>query len=572
MRLWPLRRAGGRANRIVTPCNTGVNSLAALLNGLARTRAQKYDPQSCLPLIQLAMSRFRRVVHNVTSSYLSLVVAAVYSLASVPLALHYLSKDRFALWALLSAIGNYLSLVDLGMSGAVARLLIDHKDEPGSGNYGSLIKTGWLVLVIQGVLVFAVGFGLAPVFSHLLKMPVELEPEFITLLRWQSGTWALSFGLRIFNHLLLAHQRMDIINHSQSAIFPISFALLWGFFHAGQGVFSLVWTNLVSVFLTGAITLAACRRMGLFPSAGGWGRASWGHFREMFNYGKDLFLVSVGSQLIMTSQIFIIKREISLEAAALWTVGTRVYSLLSQLIWRLFDMSGPAFSEMLVRGERALLLERYRSMVTLTASFSAFAAVGYAACNSQFVEVWTGDKFTWPVLNDVLLAVWMLVLAILHCHSGFVVLTKKLGFMRYIYFVEGIVFVATALLAAKWGGFPAMIGCSIVCSILFSWAYGIWRISNFFCLPVIEVAVRWLAPTGRFTLLFLPVALAAYLGTALVHQRVARFALNVLLTGGIGSYLFLKYGLSQTFQKELIRRTPKIFSLLLRKIFVTQLS
>ena len=76
------------------------------------------------------MSRFRRIVHGVASSYMSLTAAAIYSLASVPLALHYLSKERFALWLLMSSIWNYLSLIDLGMSGSVARHLIDHMRRP----------------------------------------------------------------------------------------------------------------------------------------------------------------------------------------------------------------------------------------------------------------------------------------------------------------------------------------------------------------------------------------------------------------------------------------------------------
>src|SRR5579872_6699781 len=91
------------------------------------------------------MSRFRRIVHGVVSGYASLVAATVYALASIPLALHYLSKEQFGLWALMSTIGGYLSLVDFGMSGSVARLLIDHKDDRQGGTYGSLIQTGALV-------------------------------------------------------------------------------------------------------------------------------------------------------------------------------------------------------------------------------------------------------------------------------------------------------------------------------------------------------------------------------------------------------------------------------------------
>src|SRR6266568_5000151 len=131
------------------------------------------------------MSRFRRILHGAASGYLVLIAAGIYSLASVPVAMHYLSKERFGLWALMATIGGYFSLIDFGMSGAVARLLIDHKDERESGTYGSLIKTGWLVLIVQAGIIWVTGFALAPALSQLLAIPSDLHDEFVVLLRWQ---------------------------------------------------------------------------------------------------------------------------------------------------------------------------------------------------------------------------------------------------------------------------------------------------------------------------------------------------------------------------------------------------
>jgi len=119
----------------------------------------------------------------------------------------------------------------------------------------------------------------------------------------------------------------------------------------------------------------------------------------------------------------------------------------------------------------------------LTASLSGFAAVSFVLCNSLFIPLWTHGKIQWPVTNDVLLGIWMIVLAVLHCHNSFVLLTKKIGFLRWVYFVEGIVFVTLSLLVARRGGLPAIIACSIVCSILFSGAYGVRRISRYFNSP-----------------------------------------------------------------------------------------
>ena len=521
------------------------------------------------------MSRFRRAAHSVISGYVLLAVTAVYALATLPLALHYLSRERFALWGLMSSIGSYLSLIDLGMSGSVARLLIDHKDDRAGGIYGSLIKTGWLVLAVQGAIIFVVGFGLAPLLSNLLAIHPTLQTptlqmEFISLTRWQTVVLALSFALRIFSHLLQAHQRIDIINYSQIVTLVINFGLLWWFFHAGQGVFSLVWAALISSICGALMVLGACLALRVFPVAGAWGSPSWLLFKELFAYGKDMFLVAAGTQLIMASQTMIITRRLGLGPSGAWFAATRTFNLISQAVWRFCDVSLPAFSEMIVRGERALLRERYKDVLILTASVSAFAAVAFALSNSLFITAytgWTRHPIDWPPINDTLLGVWMIVMAILHCHNGLVLQTKRAGFMRYIYFIEGVVFVAAALLTAKWGGLPAVIICSIVCSTAFSGAYGVWRVSLYFDLPVREVGLSWLAPMGRVLALFVPAAMVTWWLFKGVNEPLKRLAINGLVTGTLGLCVLLRFGLSRSLQRELLERAPTAIRPLLKWVF-----
>src|SRR2546423_4870812 len=82
--------------------------------------------------------RLRRFFHAVASSYAHLAVNILYVLASVPLALHFLQKREFGLWALCVQLGGYLQLIDLGMSASVSRHLIDYKDARDGGEYGGL--------------------------------------------------------------------------------------------------------------------------------------------------------------------------------------------------------------------------------------------------------------------------------------------------------------------------------------------------------------------------------------------------------------------------------------------------
>jgi O-antigen/teichoic acid export membrane protein len=271
----------------------------------------------------------------------------------------------------------------------------------------------------------------------------------------------------------------------------------------------------------------------------------------------------------MASQTMIITRRLGLQAAAAWSVGTRAFTLVSQAVWRVSDVSGPAFAEMMARGEHVLLRERYKAILILTASLSGFSAVIYALCNSAFVTVWTHGKFAWPSQNDVLLGVWMIVMAVLHSHNMFVLLTRQIRFMRYIYFLEGICFVTMAFLAAKRGGLPAVIVCPIVCSTTFSGAYGVWRVSRYFDRPVVEVGLRWMIPMARGLGLFVPASLVCWWGAKQFEGPLAQLVFNASVGGLVGLYLFLRYGLPQHIQTELLERAPKRLVPALRLVMVS---
>ena len=156
------------------------------------------------------MSRLKNFSRNLAASYLQLGVNVIYSLVSIPLILHWLPKAEFGMWAVLVQLMAYVSIIDLGMTAAVARLLVDHKDERRNGNYGSLVKTAFLVSLTQGVIILTVVSLGAPLLAELMKIPAEHEATFIALLRWQGLFTAFSFCLRPFGLMLYAHQRMDL--------------------------------------------------------------------------------------------------------------------------------------------------------------------------------------------------------------------------------------------------------------------------------------------------------------------------------------------------------------------------
>lgn len=626
------------------------------------------------------MSRSKRFAHSLVSGYVLLGANMIYTFASVPLALKYLSNAEFALWGLATQIAGYVAMVDFGLSASASRVLIDFKDQRASGEYGSIVKTGTLVGVTQGTLVILVGVMVSLFIAPLIVKEENLRHDFKWLMIGQCVLVGVGFYTRILNHMLTAHQRFDVSNYTSAGLFVMSYAVMWWCFEQGCGVFSTLWGLASGTFIAVGVNWWACAKLKFFPDHGQWGSTSWKAFKELFNYARDFFLFAIGSQLINASQLILLTMLIGLEATAAWSICIRPFLVLSQVVYRIFDYSSAALAEMMVRGERLLLQKRFREIVMFSTSLSVAAAVMLALCNSAFIGLWTsgrinsirvfpsdikaksleqfiavlssptnaftsevwktvspevrtklqtppandeardelkktlalelnrtftngnliaaatldktqlseetlalaagseskGDakfrlnrfifedlfpedfsssrKSHWSQWNDVLLGVWLVICVMLNSHIGLVGQTKEFRLLRYLAFIEGVVFVAMSFLVCRFGGMTLMLVLSIVCSAAIRLPYGWYRTRTYFSIPQSEV-VGWHHSASRMLISLLPAAVATWWFTRHLPE-ITRLCAIVVVMGLWTTHVMARHGLSPTVRGEFLKRVP----------------
>ena len=511
------------------------------------------------------MSRFRRVIHSIGSSYVVLGANMIYTLMSVPLALRYLSGEEFGLWALVMQLGGYLALLDLGLSASAGRILFEVKDDQSGQVYGETLQTGFLVLALQGLLLVVLGVLAAPALATVLKVPAHLQHDFVILLRWQCLIGGISLGGRMLSNVLVVHHRWDIANYIQCLVFVVSFVTLWLSFAAGWKLYSLPVTTAIGSLVAIAGWIVAASRLRLYPKRGTWGRPRTSRFLQMLVLGRDMFLVNVGFQFVMASQTLIVTRVLGLEGAAIWSVCTKMFALALQLVWRLYDFSSTAFAEMFVRKEEEQLQRRFKGIVTVTASLAALAGVLFAVFNQPFVALWAGPQLAWDNINNVLLGVWLILVSVARCHTGHILVTARIGGLRYIYLAEAAAFLILGEWLARHWGFPGIMVAAIVSTSLLSGAYGIWRSRETFGVPLRELLLQWQMPMLRVVICVVPVAAAIWFGLGRASD-IGRMA-AALFVAALGALVLLRAGLPTEMQSELLRRAPAPAAAFLQKVF-----
>ena len=411
------------------------------------------------------MTRSKRFIASLLSGYGSIAANIVFTIASIPLALEYLDKEHFGLWALAAQINGYLILIDLGMNGAVSRFIADHKDDVNGGEYGSHLLTGGMVFAIQGVLIAGVGIGFAWFAPALFSIPSGLAGDFNNLLMLLAGMSGLSVAFRAIGSPLWAFQRNDIINHLSTLGVFVNLTLLWFGFSRGWGVIGFAIAQIPMLIVSPVVTAWICRRNGYYPSAGYWGKVSLSIFMRTFHYGRDVLMVNVGSQLINASQIMIISRWINLDAAAIFAVSTKVYSMAMMLIANPIAASAPGLTEMHVRGEQHRFIQRYWDLIALVLAASSIIATGLAIGNRSFVSLWTNGTIHWPWACDVILALLIIMRNLNGCFLNLFGLTKDWRPVRYIYLAEGLLFVPLAIILSKPYGMTGILLASLIAHV-----------------------------------------------------------------------------------------------------------
>ena len=501
------------------------------------------------------MSRQSRFTSGVGASYAGVAATIVYSLAIVPIGLRYLGPDQFGLWMLLTQIAGYLTLIELGIFTSATRILIDHKDRKDSAEYVEVAATATAVLVVQGLLMAVLCWILAPFAAQAFNIPPSLRGLAVFLLVFAGVNVGLSTWFKIFSAILYANQRIDLVVLFQAICPLLSLAIVWPLLAAGYGLASLPWAYLPVVALHSLVSWFACRRLGLLPPRIRLSDVRLSRFRELFKLGADFFLVNVGTQLLEASQLMIVSRTMGLTAAAIWSISTKLFTLLFQLVAKVENTAVVFLSEMIVRGEREKLHSSFRQMYQLTGGLAVCGMIGAAAVNPYFVQAWAGSEVLWPAINNWLIATLLILNLLLRCHTDFAVHTKKVELLRFLFFFESLAFVGLALWASPRFGFAGILISAIICALIFRTGYAIRRTGAYFEVQARTVAFRWvafLAPTA--VAMAVVACLIQVLIAPLPSSPLLQFVVSAAVTGLATIAILFTFGLPVTVRKLIWER------------------
>ncbi|HVM43834.1 MAG TPA: oligosaccharide flippase family protein [Gemmatimonadales bacterium] len=333
----------------------------------------------------------RAIRLGVWSGYLNLGVTWAIQLVMVPLLLGHLGGETYGLYAALTSVVGYFSLLTFGSSLTVPRYVADHAAR-GEGEALSRFVSTYLMLYLAVALAgLAAGFAAAPLVRALIRVPAGLAAEVAPAWRLVVGGWALGLAAGLLQSLLTGLGEVHLANLAASArtVLNLAFAatVLW----LGGRLDALLEGFLVAALVSGAGLYVAVRlahpEIRITPALAG-----WDVLRRSGRPAAYYFLMQIAALVVMGTDNIVISAFLGVGSVAAYAVAFQLYALAVAALWSGVDVLLPFFARWGAQQESDRLRGAYLGSTKYAMAGTVLAAILLAAYGRAVIGWWVGPS------------------------------------------------------------------------------------------------------------------------------------------------------------------------------------
>ncbi len=360
-----------------------------------------------------SQERYRRVALTAVASAGAKVVAIATMLVTVPLTLHYLGTERYGMWMTINSIVAMMGLANLGMGLGLMNAVSEAQGQVDRQAAVRYVSSGYFMLSAVALLIllgFAVLYPMVPwqqVFNVTSAQAIqESGPAMAVFV----VCFLVNLPLGMVQQVQLGFQEgfVNSLWESAGKVLGLIGLLLVSYLKAG-----LAWLVLavagapVVAWLLNSLVLYGFTRPWLCPRVQNYHGAS---ARKVLYTGLFFFILQMGIVLIYGSDNLIITQFLGPSEVTQYAIPYQMFNLGLVLFNILIAPLWPAYAEAIARGDMHWVqrtLGRSLKLVLLsTGPMSLFLII----FGNHILNLWVGPKIHPPMLLNVGLGLWMVVL------------------------------------------------------------------------------------------------------------------------------------------------------------------
>jgi len=332
-----------------------------------------------------------RTVNNALFNAASGVLPLILSFIFWPYIVEQLGNSSYGIFALVTTVIGYFSLLDLGLGDAVVKYVAEYagKDTEHTEEIVGVALSVFLATGLIGVLII---LSIARVLAtDLLKIPPDLVDVAYHSFCAASLGFFLTMLLTLFTAITNGLSRYDI---SSSAMAVMGMATTLGavlLLRAGFGLIHLVWLNVLIPLLVVIFYFMMVRR--LMPSITFRMRLKKKTFKKIMHFGMFTMLGRVTGVIFGQVNLLVIGAMLGVASVTYYVIPFTILNRLTCLIGRISAVIFPAVSELQGLNRHDTVRELYLTTSRIILSFSAAFMVPLLVFGVRFLHLWMDPEF-----------------------------------------------------------------------------------------------------------------------------------------------------------------------------------
>jgi O-antigen/teichoic acid export membrane protein len=303
------------------------------------------------------------------------------------------------MWALVGSITSYYALLDLGLTSAVNRFLTRAITRTETTTANAVIVTGLVIFSAVGALAFVIAIAVALAATWFFTDAGEIA-VFRQIVLILGADVALAFPFAVFNAVLVAHYRFDVVSAVQLSALAVRTALIVYFISHGYSILALAVITLAVNMPSRLVVAFAARR--LLP----WLKLSPAYFRPdqaraLFGYGRYAFVAAFADRIRFQIDTLVVASFLGVGLVTHYAIAARVTQMFMDLIIRVFGVIGPVFVRLDASGDRAQMRDTFLLATRVSVLASVTVAGGIIILGERFIQLWVGSDYRdayWPMV------------------------------------------------------------------------------------------------------------------------------------------------------------------------------
>jgi O-antigen/teichoic acid export membrane protein len=352
------------------------------------------------------MSTVRQLAKSIAGNWIAFAISIGVAFFLSPFIVHHLGNIAYGVWTLVVSMISFMSLLDLGLRGAVTRFVARHHTQGDHLESSHAVSAAFWLRIWISLLVITVSAVIALLSTAIFHIPADLSYSTRCAIILMGTSLAITLSFGVFGGVLVALQRFALV----SCVTVIQTLLRAGgavwLLQSGHGILGLAIWEFTVTLLANASLAVLCFRV--YPELRiSLRRPDAAILRQFVNYSSYVFVIHCAQQLIYYTDNVVVGVFISAGAVTFYAIGGSLLDYLRQVVTSMTQVFMPLASSFEARGEqdqlRRLLIQGTRGSIVVASPI----AVALFFRGHTFIQLWMGGQYehiSGRVLQILLLA------------------------------------------------------------------------------------------------------------------------------------------------------------------------